>query len=113
MTDNSGKTMSMASKYPAVDVLASWWRYPAGWRNLPLVEVPQIPLQEHLGLERWSTIEELTTGPAADFLRQTKPLPDMRQAPVAASGLGQADYGLKLLIIFPSRKPCYWATGLI
>ena len=45
---------------------------PVAWRNLPLVEVPQIPLQEHLGLERWATIEELTTGPAADFLRQTQ-----------------------------------------
>ena len=72
ITDNRGKTMSLASKYPAMDVLASWWRHPAAWRQLPLVEVPQIPLQEHLGLERWASIDSLTMGESMNFLRQAQ-----------------------------------------
>ena len=72
MTAIQGKSISVVSKYDAVDVLGSWWRYPAAWRNLPLIEVPQIPLQEHLGLERWATIEQLTNGEPAQYLQQVQ-----------------------------------------
>ncbi|TVR08249.1 MAG: hypothetical protein EA401_14215, partial [Planctomycetota bacterium] len=67
-----GVRMQVTERHAPVDLLVAWWRDPAVWRDLPLIEVPRRDVQDQLRVGRWSSIHDLMHGEQQRFLNRLR-----------------------------------------